>query len=477
MTSRSWRASALFIAVAATTTACLLAPTSTAAAATTVETAAAALGFGANRVTELTSSGDITSVLATEAKSEGSATQAHVIHLSGASVTVNAIIRPANHVYLVVEPKTRVSWRGANTNLLRFASDAGRVTGGVYGGIWDGAGRGSTNLIHLGNATVRLAELTVTHAGKNGIAAYGKSSLTLSTVTATDNESSGVYVAESSNLTASGLQATSNQRNGVQLAGGSVGSITNSVLDRNGQAVKGSTTGKTGHGLGVASGSVTVVSSSMSGNEVCGVSLTDGADATISGYSHLDRNGRHGLGTVPGSTATVSDSTVASNGYNGVLASGRGTRVALQRVAITSTNRSGLSVPSGGTATMEGTTISGPRTGSNKYNISVSGKGRLKLLSGNTISRSRSHGITVSGKGRIEISGAGNLIASNRGDGLRLTGSGTTGRISASVTFRDNRRSAIVVVSRAKLEMVTTCIYSGNTGRVEKRSGGRVSSL
>ena len=464
MTSRSLRASALLVALAATTTACLLAPASAAAASTTVEAAATALGFGPNRVTELAGSGDITSSLATAAKSEGSATQAHVIHLSGNSVTVNTIVRPANFVYIVAERGTRVTWRGANTNLLRFEPPAGRVTGGVYGGIWDGAGRGSTNLIHLGNADVRLAELTVSHAGQNGIAAYRNSSLTLRNVTATDNEASGVYV-DASALTASGLRSTNNRGNGAQVSSRSTGTITDSVLDRNG-----------GHGLGVAAANVTVTSTSTSRNKVCGVSLFGGAHATISG-GHLDNNGRHGLGTVPGTTATVSDSTVASNGYNGVLASGRGTHVTLQRVVITSTNRSGLSVPSGGSATIEGSTITGPRTGSNKYNISVSGKGRLSLRSSNTISGSRSHGITVSKRSRIEISGAGNVISSNRGDGLRLTGSGTTGRISASVTFRGNRRSAIAVVSRAKLEMVTTCIYSGNTGRVETRSRGKVTNI
>ena len=167
----------------------------------------------------------------------------------------------------------------------------------------------------------------------------------------------------------------------------------------------------------------------------------------ISG-SHLDNNRRHGLGTTAGTKAIVSDSWVTSNGYHGVLASGKGTHVTLNGVTISRSARSGVSVPT---------------------------KGKLTLGSGNTFSSNRSHGITVSGKGSVTISGGGNVVTSNKGDGLRLTGSGTKGWIKASVSFLKNTHSGIVV-SRARLTMVP-CLYSGNRRTVEKRAGGKVTKI
>jgi len=190
-----------------------------------------------------------------------------------------------------------------------------------------------------------------------------------------------------------------------------------------------------------------VSASTMSGNKVCGVSLSGKSSATISA-SRLDNNGRHGLGTTAGTTATISDSWVTSNGYHGVLASGTGTHVTLNRVTITWSAQSGVSVPT---------------------------KGTLTVGSGNTFGNNRSHGITASGKGRVTISGTGNVVSSNKGDGLRLTGSGTRGWIKASVSFLSNSHSAIVV-SRAKLSMVT-CSYSGNHKNIEKRAGGKVTKI
>jgi len=467
MSNLTLRATAVFVAVA-TSGASLLVSTPTAAAATSVDAAASALGFGYYRTTELPASGDITQALAAAAKSAGSSAEAHVVHLPAGSVTVNAIIRPANYVYLIAELGTHVTWRGSKTNLLRFASDAGRVTGGVYGGTWDGAGRGSTNLIHLGNATVRLAELTVTNSGGNGIGAYANSSLTLRNVNATKNGAAGVYVAESSSLTASELRSTFNKRNGVQLAKHSVGTITNSFLDNNGQAVKGSTDGEKGHGLGVAASTAFVSATSMSRNKVCGASLADNAKLEISGNSHLDKNGRHGLGTDDGTTATISDSSLDDNGYNGALASGSRTHVTLRHVTIVRARKMGLSVPSGGAATVSDSFI----TQGQKHSVSVSAKGKLTLLGGNTISAGRSNGITVSGKGSITISGAGNLVTGNRGDGLRITGSGSKGRIEASTRFAANRGSGIVVASKAKLWMVR-CDFSDNKRTVARQSGGK----
>ncbi len=447
----------------------LLAPPPGAVAATTVQAAAAAFGLGSYTVQELPASGDITDRLTSLAKVPAAAGSATVLHVPAGQVTVHQLVRPANGVYVVAEPGTTVTWRGSDAYLLRFES----VTGGVYGGTWDGSShRGSTTLVGATGATVQLVAATFTAAGRYGVSAYQSSRLTLHNVVVSNSDSDGVHVQEYSTLTATGLTSTRNQRNGVQLSAHSSGTISNSTLDRNGQAVKGSTTGKTGHGLGVASSRATVSATSMSGNKVCGVSLSGSADAAISG-SHLDRNGRHGLGTVAGTTATISDSTADKNGYNGVLASGSGTHVSLQRVTITSAKKIGLSVPSKGNASLAGSVISKSGT----QNVSVSARGSLTMLDGNTITSAKKHGVAVSEKSTITVSGAGNLIAGNRKDGLLLMGSGTRGTITAAVSFHDNHAYNGLVLSKAKLTTVT-CSFSGRGGKkISTHSGGKVTLL
>jgi len=463
MTRLTLRATAVLVALA-TSGASMLASVPMAAAETTVDAGAAALGVSSYALADVPSSGDITSALKIAVSRPGSPYQANVVHLSGA-VSVSSIIHPADYVYIVADPGTTVTWRGSDGYLLRY--NAG-ITGGVSGGTWDGAGRSSTTLIGTAGASVTLADLTLTHAGKYGVVGYEKSTLTLNNVTSSYNKVDGVHL-EGSTLIATGLRSVYNRRNGVQLSTGSVGTISGSVLDRNGQAVSGSTDGKTGHGLGVSSAVATVTSTSLSKNKVCGASLTGSANVDIS-RSSLDSNGRHGLGTTPGTTAKLTDSTANSDGYNGVLASGSRTHVTLDRVTITSAKKMGLSVPSGGSATVTNSVI----TSGKKYDVSVSTKGKLTLAGGNTISASRSHGITVSGRGAITISGAGNQVIGSRGDGLRITGSGTTGRITESASFLNNRDSGIVVVSNAKLWMVRDCAFSPNKKAVEKRSGGKL---
>ena len=199
----------------------------------------------------------------------------------------------------------------------------------------------------------------------------------------------GIYL-EASVLDARNVRATKNRRNGIQLSSRSSGTIWASNLDSNGQAVKGSTTGKTGHGLGVASSQVSVGNTSMSSNKVCGASLTGTARVTVTD-SRIAGNGRHGVGTTAGSRATISDTTVSRSGHNGVLASGSGTVIDLRNVTITDSRKHGLSVPTKGAATMTNTVIAT----SGKVNASVSDRGRLTVLGGNTIRRAKSHGIAV----------------------------------------------------------------------------------
>jgi hypothetical protein len=285
----------------------LLAPIPTAIAATTVETAASAFGLSSYTVVEMPSGGDVTDALARATKAAGAG--ATVLHLPAGQLTVRETVRPGNNVYLVAEPGAKVVWKGGSGQpMVRFSS----VTGGAYGGTWDAGSRGGSGVIVANSARVQLSKVTITRGSNHGIGAYEGSQITLRDVTTSANKVDGIHL-EGSTLDASGLTSTLNRRNGVQLSSKSTGTISNSTLDRNGQAVKGSTTGKTGHGLGLAGARVTVSNTSISNNKVCGVSLTAGAVATISG-SHLDHNGRHGLGTVPGVTATISASTANQNG-------------------------------------------------------------------------------------------------------------------------------------------------------------------
>ena len=445
----------------------LLAPAPTAVAGTTVAAAASTFGLGYYTVTEVPGSGDITDVITRAAKTPNPDGTPKVVHLPSGQVTVTRTIRPANRVYLVAEPGTKVVWRGSDAYLVRFDS----TTGGIYGGTWDGSShRATTVLVGLFAASdVRLTGATLTQAGKYGIGAYKNSHLTINDVAVSYSDLDGVQIREGSTLVARGLVSTLNRRNGVQVSDGASATISDSTLDKNGQAVKGSTTNKTGHGLGVASSRVTVSATSMSSNKVCGVSLTGGATATIA-TSHLDRNGRHGLGTVPGTTATISDSTADSNGYNGILASGSGTRVTLQRVTITSAKKIGLSVPSSGSASISGVVI----TKSGTQNVSASKHGKLTVLADNTITGAKQHGIAVSGKSTLTLNGTGNVITGNRKDGLLLSGSGTLGTITATVSFKDNHDYNGRVLSKARLTTVT-CSFAGDGGKkITTHSGGKV---
>lgn len=464
MSSFVRRAGSLVIATAAVA-AGLLSAAPTAVAATTIEAAASAFGLGSYTVAEMPSSGDITASITKAARTPaGSAT---IVHLPAGKVTVSQTIRPADRVYLVAEPDATVLWRGSSGYLVRFDT----VTSGIYGGTWDGSSRGSS-VIGTSGASVQLAQLTITEGNNHGVGVYDKSTLVLQSVTTSRNKVDGVHLEDGSTLEARGLSSVLNRRNGVQLSTGSTGTIVDSHLDRNGQAVRGSTSGKTGHGLGLAAARATVTNTSMSDNKVCGVSLAKAAAVTISG-SHLDRNGRHGLGTTPGTTATISTSTAISNHYDGILASGAGTRVALQGVTITYSKKIGLSVPTHGSATVAGSTIS--RSGT--QNISVSGGGSLTLLDGNTITKARQHGIAVSERSSLTVSGAGNVVSENRKNGLLMTNAGTTGRISAAIAFQENHGFNGRVLSRAKLVTVPCTFTKVGKMSFTTGTGGKVTPL
>lgn len=433
-----------------------------------VDGAPAALGItGDYQLVRIGRVGDVTQELTNAAKTAGTAGKPRVVALPAGNLTITTQIRVANHVYVVAEPNTTVTLAKQTGQILWF----NQVTAGVYGGNWNASGK-SANVIGAKSSTLRLAGLTVRNSTKNGIAGYAKSQLTLTDITSTANAKDGVYT-EASTVRATRVRAVKNRRNGVQFSSGSVGTVVDSVLDGNGLAVKGSTTGKVGHGLGVASSRASVTGTNLSSNKVCGVSLTGkGVDVTLT-RATLSHNGRHGVGTTAGVKARIVDSTVAGNHYNGVLASGAGTDVRLSGVTITGTTRSGLSVPTSGSATLERSTI----TTSGRSNVSVSARGTVTLAAGNRIAGGRSDGIRVTGKSRITVSGAGNRVGTNAANGLVVSGKGTTGRITQPVAFEANRKHGIIVKVKGRLATVANTFARNKGAGIHKQSGGKVTKI
>lgn len=455
----------LFAAILTTFAALLIGPS--AQAATTLDEATGALGVrGHYQLVRIGHTGDVTAELAAATRTAATAELPRVVALPAGQLRLTAQIRVASHVYLVAEPDTTVAPAGPAGQLLWF----NEVTGGVYGGSWDAA-RKADNVFGVKASAVRLARVAVRNATKNGVAAYAKSTLTLTDVTSTGNANDGVY-ADASTVSATGVRATKNRRNGMQLSAGTVGTIADSILDGNGLAVTGSTTGKTGHGLGVAAARATVTRTSMSNNKVCGVSLTGSVDVSLSQVT-LASNGRHGLGTTPGVRASLTDSVVADNGYNGVLASGSGTRLLIAGVTIAGSAQYGLSVPSRGSATMQRTTI----TTSGRSNVSVSVKSTLTLEGRNTVADGRADGLTVTEGATLTVTGDDNRVAGNRGNGLVVSGKGTSGRITRSVRFETNRKHGVLVKTKAALATVANSFARNKGATIHKQSGGKVTKL
>ncbi|MBK7820146.1 MAG: right-handed parallel beta-helix repeat-containing protein [Tessaracoccus sp.] len=449
-------------------TATYAAPDANAAASTDLSVAADALDIGGTySVVRLAARTDITTDLIAATKTAASSSKPRVVVLPVGSFAVKKAVRPANHVYLVAQPNTTVTWRGSDSHMLRFD----HVTSGVYGGVWDGAKRGSANVFSASAANVNYSDLTVKNAANNGIAGYNGSTLKVEDVKVTANGRDGVYMQETK-VTAVRLTATSNERTGLMLSKKSSGTVSGSALDGNGQGVSGSTTGKTGHGLALDASEATVSSTSMSRNKVCGISLTKKASIKVTGSS-IASNGRHGVGTRGSVKGSLTKTKITKNGYNGVLATDSGTKITLKSSIIESSKKYGLSVPSKGAATLTGTTVKG----SGNSNISVSGGGKLTLKASNSVTSAQGDGIAVTSKGRIAVSGADNVVSKNKANGLRLSGSGTQGTVVEKMSVKSNKQIAILVHAKGKLETVKNSVSGGKKKGVVTRSGGKVVKL
>lgn len=435
-------------------------------AASTVEIAASAFGITSYDVQEITGTGDITAELTRALSTGGDTSRAKIVHLPAGSYTVSAAVRfQAGHLYLVAEPSTMVTLTRTDSRLLILPVSAV----GVYGGAWNAARHTTNAAIQVSGASASLMALRAINSAHHGISAYAHSVLRIRGVTVTGSVVDGVHL-ESSSLGADKLTSTQNLRNGVQLSTSSRGTITNSVLDANGLAVHGTTTGKTGHGLGLAGSVASVVNTSMSTNKVCGTSLVNGSVLTVTGGT-LNRNGRHGLGTVAGVHATFIGTTVYRNGYNGLLATGRGTRVSVDRVVIAGSRQRGLSVMDHARASAVRSLVRS--SGSN--NISIGSGSTVTLGAGNVLRDApRENGVVVISKSKLIIRGSGNVISGNRRNGIYAASSSV--RILASVAFRANRGNGILAALRSSVVMVK-CSFSRNGHKVRATSGARVKTV
>jgi len=457
----------LGVALTVLASAALCGPTTFAHASTAADEAAAQFGLTSYSLSTITASGDISTALSQAAAVPGTVDDPHLIYLPAGEYQLRGSVRVADRVYLAAESGTTVTLAATADQMLWFPAS---VTAGVYGGAWDAQGRGSASVFAAATARLQVAHLTLRNAGKHGVAGYRGVDLSLTDVTATANKADGVHL-DGSRLTATDLTATANRRNGIQLSAGSSATITGSILDANGLAVRGSTTGKTGHGLGLSSSSATVIDTSISANKVCGISSTGRSVLSLSGV-HADRNGRHGLGTSAGTQASISNTTFLSNGYNGVLATGSGTVLTLTGVQIADSRQYGISLPGKGTVTLSDTSV----VRSGKSNIAGSGKSRLTLQANNLISAAKAHGVALASRSTLSITGTGNQLNGNAGNALMLSDKGTSGRIIATVSYQGNRGAAVLVRKKARLYQVPGS-YSANRRTATTSSGGKIITL
>jgi hypothetical protein len=83
----------------------------------------------------------------------------------------------------------------------------------------------------------------------------------------------------------------------------------------------------------------------------------------------------------------------------------------------------------------------------------------------------------VTGKGQVKVTVKGNAITSNKGNGLRVSGSGTKGRIEKAVMVRGNEKIGILVHVKGRLETVKNEVSGGKKKSVVTKSGGKVVKL
>jgi hypothetical protein len=436
-------------------------------AASELDAAIAGFGITDYTLTRIQGSGDVTKELQYAIASAGTAAKAHVVYLREASYQVRTSVRVASYVYLIADPAAKITLVAPAAQLLQFPSVS---MAGVSGGLWDADKQGSANVFGVTASSVTFSHLSITNAGKHGIGAYQKSKVAVRDVEITKSNRDGIHI-EQSTLAATRLRSTDNQNNGVQLSIKSSGTISDSTISSNGQAVTGSTTGKTGHGLGVANSWATVINSDFSNNKVCGISTTEPSTVTVRNAT-VNHNGRHGLGTTAGGKISFTDTTFVGNGYNGVLVAGAGTAVSLLRVTILDSAAYGISLPNRASVSLTDTVVSG----SGKTNVAADLSGSVTLGSRNTITRAGAHGIAIAGKAKLSVSGTANVVSYNTANGLMLSNKSTSGKISKRVTFLGNKQIGVLVREKASLKLVS-CTFTANPKATVTRSGGKAKKL
>jgi hypothetical protein len=436
-------------------------------AASGLDAAIGSFGITDYTLTTIDGSGDITKELQYAVGAAGTSATAHVVHLPTGDYQVRTSIRVAAYVYVVADAKATVELSAPAAQLLQFPS---LPAAGATGGSWDAGQQGTANVFTVTGSSVSFSHLSITNAGKHGIGAYQKSRVTVRDVEITDSARDGIH-AEQSTLAATTLSSTYNRNNGVQLSVQSSGTISDSRISFNGQAVTGTTDGKTGHGLGVANSWATVLNSDLSDNKVCGISTTEPSTVTVRNAT-VNRNGRHGLGTTAGGKVSFTDTTFIGNGYNGVLVTGSGTAVTLLRVTIANSAAYGVSLPNRASVVLTNTSVSG----SGKSNVAADLAGSVTLASGNTITRAGAHGIAIAGKAKLTISGSSNVVSYNAANGLMLSNRSTSGKITKRVSFVGNKQIGVLVREKATLRSVS-CTFSANPKSTVVRSGGKSKKL
>ncbi len=101
----------------------------------------------------------------------------------------------------------------------------------------------------------------------------------------------------------------------------------------------------------------------------------------------------------------------------------------------------------------------------------------LTLEGRNTVADGRADGLTVTEGATLTVTGDDNRVAGNKGNGLVVSGKGTSGRITRPVRFETNRNHGVLVKTKAALATVVNSFARNKGATIHKQSGGKVTTL